>query len=90
MDLERQFKVIFYAFSYGILFISTYRFLRLIIFKKLFFKYLTEFFFCITHLIVFYFFLYKINNGIINMYVPLFLILGGIFCKVFYFSDKNR
>lgn len=90
MNLEEQFKVIFYAFIYGMLFVSTYKLLKKLKFKRIVFKLISEFLFCNIHLLIFYFFLYKINSGILNMYVFIFLVLGGMFCKVFYFGDKKR
>lgn|GEM_PF-5788630 len=90
MDLESQFKVLFYSFIYGILFVSTYKLLRMIKFKKKFLKYLSELFFCLLHLSLFYFLLYKLNYGMLSIYIFLFLILGGLFCHSFYFGDKKR
>lgn len=89
MSLENQFKVIFYSFIYGMLFLSTYKILKRLKFKKNILKIIMEFLFCILHAILFYFLLYKINNGMLSFYILIFLILGGLFCQLLYFNDKK-
>lgn len=90
MILENQFKVIFYSFIYGMFFVATLKALKLIKIKKKILKIFNEFFFCFTHVTVFYFLLYKINYGNLNYYMIIFLFLGGIFCQLLYFKDNNR
>lgn len=90
MNLESQFKVLFYSFIYGMFFVATYKALRLIKFKKKVLRWITELTFCLAHLFLFYFFLYKLNNGMLSAYTFIFLVLGGLFCQLFYFGDKNR
>lgn len=90
MNLELQFKVIFYCFIYGILFFSTLKLVKRIKIKNILYKFLIELLFIVSHTLLFYFLLYKINGGILNFYVFLFLIFGSFFCKVFYFSNKNH
>ncbi len=89
MSLENQFKVIFYSFIYGMFFVFVFRLFSLIKFKNKVLKVICEFVFCILNLILFYFLLYKINNGVLSFYIFLMLILGGLFCKVFYFGNKK-
>lgn len=90
MNLEEQFKLIFYSFIYGIFFLSTYKLVHLIKIKHNIFKMAFELCFCMLHVIIFYFLLYRINNGIINIYSLIFLVLGGIFCRILYYQDKNN
>lgn len=89
MNLETQFKVIFYSFVYGMFFIATFKGLKKIKLKKNFFKVLLELLFCFFHAITFYFLLYRIDYGILGYYIIVFVILGGIFCQLLYFKDKN-
>lgn len=89
MNLETQFKVIFFSFIYGMFFMYTFNLLKKMNLKRKLIKYMFEFLFCILHISLFYFLLYKINYGILNYYIFIFLVLGGIFCKVFYYNDKN-
>lgn len=89
MNLEEQFKVILYSFSYGMILFFMYKLFKMIIFKKKLLKYISQLIFCTLNVVLFYFLLYKINNGILNFYIFLFLLLGVFFCKVFYF-DKEK
>lgn len=90
MNLESQFKVIFFSFIYGMFFVSTYKAFVIFKIRKWFNKFILSLLFCLFHLFLFYFLLYKIDNGVLNMYVFIFLFLGGMFCKLLYFKDKNR
>ena len=89
MNLESQFKVIFYSFIYGMFFVATSKVFKIIKIKKIFLKVLFELLFCFFHVIVFYSLLYRIDYGILNYYIVFFLIVGGSFCQLFYFKDKN-
>lgn len=89
MNLESQFKVIFYSFIYGMFFVSTFKAFKMIKFKKKFMKILLELLFCLFHVNIFYALLYKIDYGILNYYIVIFLIIGGFFCQLLYFEDKN-
>lgn len=90
MELENQFKVIFYSFIYGMFFLVTLRLMKLIKTRKKILKIIIEFFFCFIHVIIFYFLLYRINYGSLNYYMIIFLIFGGLFCQLLYFKDNNR
>lgn len=89
MNLEDQFKVIFYSFIYGMFFITTLKILKLFKFSKKTVKIISEFLFCVLHIIIFYYLLYKIDYGILNYYIVIFLLLGGLFCQLLYFKDKK-
>ncbi len=89
MNLEEQIKVIFFAFSYGIISYFIYNVYKLKKIKGKIIKYLFEFLLCFINVCIFYFLLYKINGGILNIYVLIFLILGEFFCKVLIFNDKK-
>ena len=90
MILEEQIKVIFYSFIYGILFLGLYKSFNFKKIKRKNIKSFASFLFCILNAILFYFILYKINNGILNYYIVIFFIIGVFFCKVLYFGDKKR
>lgn len=90
MNLESQFKVIFYSFIYGMFFVSTLKILKLFKFKNKVIKIICEFLFCISHVIIFYYLLYKLDYGILNYYIAIFLLCGGLFCQLLYFQDKKR
>ena len=90
MVLEEQIKVISYSFVYGILFWGLYKSLNFKRIKSKNIRFIISFLFCVLNSILFYFILYKINNGILNYYIAIFFIIGVFFCKVLYFGDKNR
>jgi len=89
MELQEQFKVIFYSFIYGMFFITTLRVFKHIMIKNKFIKFFLELIFCLLHSSLFYYLLYNINRGILNYYIIIFLIIGAYFCKLFYFNDKK-
>lgn len=70
-------------------FIATLKILKTINFKKKIMKVLCELLFCFFHVVIFYLLLYKIDYGILNYYIVLFLIIGGLFCQLLYFLGKN-
>lgn len=84
MILSIQIKVLFYSFMYGVLYYCSLKFLKYLKCKKVFIYIIN-----IILSILFYYLLYKINNGELSIYIFIFLILGVIFSKVFYFSNKN-
>ena len=90
MKLENQFKVIFYSFIYGMFFVATFKLFKLLKIKNRILKIISELVFCFFHMGLFYFFLYKIDYGMLNYYIFIFLILGGLFCHLFYFKDKKH
>jgi hypothetical protein len=89
MDLQEQFKVIFYSFIYGMFFITTLRLFKFIHLRNKIVNFFIELIFCLLHSSLFYFLLYNINKGILNYYIVIFLIIGAYFCKLFYFNDKK-
>ena len=89
MNLAEQFRIIFYSFLYGIFFFSTLHYFKKIKFGKIIIKLMIETIFFIAHTILFYFLLFKINSGMLSMYIVIFMMIGIIFCKVLYYPAKN-
>lgn len=89
MNLEEQFKVVFFSFIYGMFFLFTIKVIKNIKYKKIIYRFITELIFMIIHVLLFYFLLYKINGGILSFYIALFFIVGFFFCRLLYFSDKK-
>ena len=90
MTLEEQFKVLFYSFIYGMFFLSSLRLFNLIKVKKSVVKFMIEMLFVLSHVIIFYLLLYKINYGSLSFYIFLSFIFGILFCKVLYFSNTKK
>lgn len=89
MNLEEQFKVIFYSFIYGMFFLATFKMLKKFDLKKIIPRFFFELLFMLAHVCLFYYLLYKINGGMFSMYVVIFFIIGIIFCRFLYFGDKK-
>ena len=79
MNLHTQVYLILYSFIYGfilsILLDINYKYLYK---KTLFIKYIISFLFAINASFIYFFFLQKINNGIIHIYSFLWIIIGFI------------
>ena len=90
MTLEEQFKVLFYSFIYGMFFLSSLSLFNLIKIKKKIVKFMLEILFVLSHVIIFYLLLYKINYGVLSFYIFLSFIFGILFCKVLYFSNTKK
>lgn len=90
MNLEEQFKVIFYSFVYGMFFLATIKCLKKIPFKKVAIRFIVSLAFMLSHVSLFYYLLYKINGGMLSFYIILFLSFGAFFCQLLYFGDKKH
>lgn len=77
MNLQVQIYLILYSFIYGfilsILLDINYAFIYK---KKLFIKYIISFLFAINASFIYFFFLQKINNGILHIYSFLWILIG--------------
>lgn len=81
MTLLVQIKVILYTFMYSLISYYFYYKIKNIVVKFIYLPFCTS---------IYYYLLYKINGGIINVYTLFFVIIGLLFCKVFYFDKKNN
>ena len=82
MNLDEQFRVIFYSFIYGMFFLATLRYFKKINVSNFILKCILELFFLILHVCFFYFLLYKLNNGILSIYIGICFIFGCFFIDV--------
>ena len=98
MSLELQFQVIIFSFLFGVIFLAIYQLFNIIFYrlKGTLIRFVFEiilFGFCVT---VYFIILFIINNAILNIYLPLFIILGAIFYQkylsfpFFFFFYKIR
>ena len=81
MSLELQFQVIIFSFLFGVIFLAIYQLFNIIFYrlKGTLIRFVFEiilFGFCVT---VYFIILFIINNAILNIYLPLFILLGAIF-----------
>jgi hypothetical protein len=88
MDLSLQILSIFFSFIYGMfIYFSLNLYKKIKISQKI--NIIFQIIFCFTHVILFYLLLYKLNFGILNYYEFIFILLGIIFCKEFYYTTKK-
>lgn len=88
MILSEQIRVIFYSFIYGMFFLTTLNYYKKIKINKKFLI-LFDFIFLICHISLFYYLLYKINSGMLSLYIGICFVAGCFFCQFLYFNDKK-
>lgn len=86
MNLEIQIKVLFYSFIFGMFLEFYLKLINKITFKKLIMKFLLIYSISIILPVLFYYLLYKINYGQINLYVFLSMFIGMRFCHRLYYK----
>ncbi len=81
MSLSQQFQIIIFSFLFGIFFLAVYD-----LFNRLFYKIKGKFVRFVFELILFsllstiyFFILFVINDAVLTIYLPLSLIIGGLF-----------
>ena len=81
MSLSQQFQIIIFSFLFGIFFLAVYD-----LFNRLFYKIKGKFVRVVFELILFsllstiyFFILFIINDAVLTIYLPLSLIIGGLF-----------
>lgn len=81
MSLSQQFQIIIFSFLFGIFFLAVYD-----LFNRLFYKIKGKLVRFVFELILFsllatiyFFILFMINDAVLTIYLPLSLILGGLF-----------
>ena len=89
MNIYEQIKVLFFSFIYGMFLMSSLSIYKKLKINKRIIKFLSELLFCLSSMFIFYYLLYKINNGVLSIYIFIMLFLGVFFCKVLYFNNRN-
>ncbi len=81
MNILIQFQIILASFFFGILFMILYDFVnRLLYFKKgKLIRLLLEIIFFLSMTLFFFFMMLKIANAKLNIFIPLFIVLGILF-----------
>ena len=85
ISLERQFQSIVLSIVFGMFFMFVYSlFYRLFNKKNFFIRFPFELILFISSTYLFYILNIIVNEGILNIYIPLFIFIGMILYKVFY------
>lgn len=84
MELEVQFQVFFMSIIFGMYLLSFWQLLDRIFKNKKIIRFFFELPFFILNALLYYFFLFKLNNGVFNIYLPLGLVIGFYIHQKFY------
>ena len=87
IELEIQFQLVISCLILGMVFANLYSFIDIILGKSKVFRSVIELCFFAIITILFYYFIYRVNKGILNFYIPISLIGGVYLHKRFY--DKH-
>lgn len=83
MNLEIQFKSLFYSCIYGVVFCFFFNLLYSLLFKKRkYVKVIASFLFILISFSIYFYILLKINNGVVNSYMLISFLFG------FFISNK--
>lgn len=87
IELEQQFKIIVCTILFAMIFTNLYTLFDIMLRKSKIIRFFTEAFFFSLSSVLYYFFVYKINKGILNVYLPIALCVGYYLHMRFY--DKH-
>ena len=93
IPLNIQLKMITFSFCYGFIFFLILNFIKPLIYnKKFIIKFISSIFFSILNVILYFFFLKIINDGILNINLVIMFLFGNyisyIVCKVLLKKNK--
>ena len=86
MELEVQFQVLFMSILFGMYLLSFWQLLNRFFYQKTVLRFFFELPFFIVNFLLYYFLLFKLNNGIFNIYLLLGLFVGFYIHQKFYAS----
>lgn len=86
MELEVQFQVFFMSILFGMYLLSFWQLLNRIFYKKTILRFFFELPFFTVNFLLYYFLLFKLNNGVFNIYLLLGLFIGFYIHQKFYAS----
>lgn len=84
MELEVQFQVFFMSILFGMYLLSFYQFINNFFCKNTILRFFFELPFFTFNFLFYYFFLFKLNGGIFNIYLILGLLIGFYIHQKFY------
>ncbi len=84
MQLEVQFQVLSMSVIFGMYLLSSWQFLNRVFYKHNIIRFFFELPFFSFNFLLYYFMLFKLNNGIFNIYLFLGLIIGFYIHQKFY------
>ena len=87
IELEVQFQIVISSIIFGMVFTNLYTFIEIMFKKSKVFRSVLELCFFIAVSVLYYLMIFKINKGVLSVYMPICLILGYYLHMKFY--DKH-
>ena len=84
IELEVQFQIVISSIIFGMLFTNLYTFIDIMFKKSKVFRSFLELCFFVIVSILYYMLIFKINKGVLSVYMPICLILGYFLHIKFY------
>lgn len=84
IELEVQFQIFFMSILFGMYLLSSWQFLNRLFKDKIFIRFFFELPFFVFNFLLYYFFLFKLDGGIFNIYLLLGLFIGFFIHQKFY------
>ena len=84
IELEVQFQIVISSIIFGMLFTNLYTFIDIMFKKSKVFRSFLELCFFVIVSILYYMLIFKINKGVLSVYMPICLILGYFLHMKFY------
>lgn len=84
IELEVQFQIVISSIIFGMLFTNLYTFIDIMFKKSKVFRSFLELCFFVIVSILYYMLIFKINRGVLSVYMPICLILGYFLHIKFY------
>ena len=83
MDLLNQIQVSIYSLFFGAIFLFFFSFINRLFFKLTILKNLMIIFYFLIMTIIYFYLLVILNNGVLRIYYPLFILLGAFLLDLF-------
>lgn len=87
MQLEVQFQIFFMSILFGMYLLSFWQFFNRLFLNKIIIRFFFELFFFVCNFLLYYFFLFKLNGGVFNLYL-IFGLFTGIFIHQKFYAPK--
>ena len=84
IELETQFQIVSVGVLFGLFFTTLYKFIDIMLGKSKVFRAIIELCFFFTGAICYYYLIYIINRGILNVYMPAAILFGYYIYMRFY------
>lgn len=84
IELETQFQIVISSIVFGMVFTNLYTFFDIILGKSKVIRAIIELCFFLVSGVLYYYLIFVINKGVLNIYMPICLLMGYIVYKRYY------